>query len=144
MTPTFLFHKTYSDMAAIGRRGGLAHAHNVRARKTAQPPAAVRVVTVPREETAAEAIALLDRHSPTCVVTNSVRLGDLRRSAADSATGAAQAATQPCGHQQGHHCQGRARRGRGGESQYVIVVSLDGFPAYALRDPPFRCPCCSA
>jgi hypothetical protein len=61
---TFLFNKAYSDMAAIGRRGGLAHARNLRARRAAQLPAAVHVVNVPRAETAAEAIVLLDRQFP--------------------------------------------------------------------------------
>jgi hypothetical protein len=64
MTPTFLFHKTYSDMRVIGRRGGLAHARNLRARRADQPPTPVRVVNVPREETSAEAIVLLDRQFP--------------------------------------------------------------------------------
>ena len=64
MSPAFLFNKTYSDMAVIGRRGGLTHARNVRARQTAQPSTTSPVGEVPREETAAEAIALLDRQFP--------------------------------------------------------------------------------
>ena len=64
MLPAFLFNQTYSDMAVIGRRGGLAHGRNVRARQAAQPPVPVPMIQGPRPETAAEAIARLDRQFP--------------------------------------------------------------------------------
>src|SRR5208282_4824227 len=58
MLPAFLFNQTYSDMTVIGRRGGLAHGRNVRARQAAPATGAGPDDPVPRPETAAEAIAI--------------------------------------------------------------------------------------
>jgi len=58
-----LFNKTLDQCRKIGARGGRAHARNMRLRKlmAASKPAEA---PVPRPETAAEAIALLNRQFP--------------------------------------------------------------------------------
>jgi hypothetical protein len=63
MTPTYiLFNKRLEDLRRIGARGGKAHGRNQRARRTLRPP---RPPARPvEEETAAEAIALLDAQFP--------------------------------------------------------------------------------
>jgi hypothetical protein len=58
-----LFNKTIDQCRRVGARGGRARARNLRLRKF--PPAATAAsIPAPALETAAEAIALLDRHFP--------------------------------------------------------------------------------
>jgi hypothetical protein len=63
MTPTYiLFNKRLEDLRRIGARGGKANGRNQRARRVLLTP---RPPTQPvEEETAAEAIALLDAQFP--------------------------------------------------------------------------------
>lgn len=58
-----LFNKTIDQCRRIGARGGRAREWNLRMRKLRPVPRSAAVV-VPRLETAAEAIALLDRQFP--------------------------------------------------------------------------------
>lgn len=58
-----LFNKTIDQCRIIGARGGRAHTRNLRMRKM-HSPAQPAEVPGPRLETAAEAIALLDRQFP--------------------------------------------------------------------------------
>lgn len=58
-----LFNKTIDQCRRIGARGGRARAHNLRMRK-AQIASKTPRVPANRPETAAEAIALLDRQFP--------------------------------------------------------------------------------
>jgi hypothetical protein len=59
-----LFNKTINQCRTIGARGGRAHARNLRIRKLQSAPKAAAETPVPRLETAAEAIAILDRQFP--------------------------------------------------------------------------------
>ena len=58
-----LFNKTIDQSRRIGARGGRAHARNLRMRRLKAAPKPAEIPT-PRPETAAEAIALLDRQFP--------------------------------------------------------------------------------
>jgi hypothetical protein len=59
-----LFNLDVAGCRRAGRRGGLAHARNLRARKSAQAQSPVQPVVLPHEETAAEAIARIDALCP--------------------------------------------------------------------------------
>ncbi len=61
-----LFDKTIAQCRIIGARGGRARARNLRLRK-ARPTATAASVPTPVLETAAEAIAVLDRQFPWLV-----------------------------------------------------------------------------
>ena len=61
-----LFNKTIDQCRRIGARGGRTHARNLRMRKLKAVPRPAEIPT-PRPETAAEAIALLDRQFPWLV-----------------------------------------------------------------------------
>jgi hypothetical protein len=67
-----LFNKTIEQCRKIGARGGRAHARNLRMRRVhaASKPADV---SAPQFETAAEAVALLDRQFPWLIGAEKAR-----------------------------------------------------------------------
>jgi len=67
-----LFNKTIDQCRIIGARGGRARAWNLRMRPS-KPSTEPPVIVAPRLETAAEAIALLDRQFPWLIGAEKAR-----------------------------------------------------------------------